>query len=117
MQPTLADCRHPGHARVAPSPAPPRDPLSGNLSRDWADSPYIPKIVCWQGTAFATGFQAYGPSQKWIGVFAMTKREVQTIAGPWLSNDRNELIPDADGFAHGWDVCRHRAENTRTVRS
>jgi hypothetical protein len=115
-QPTLAECRRPStpsafhrHLRLAIR-------LSGNLSPSWADSPYIPKIVCWQGTGFGTGFRAYGPHQKWIGVFAMTKRELQTIAGPWLSNDRNELILDPDCFAHGWDACPHSTTNTRIVQ-
>src|SRR5262245_44028302 len=115
-QPTLAECRRPDapppfHRQVRLAIR-----LSGNLPRTWAASPYLAKIVCWQGTGFSTGFQAYGPRQKWIGVFAMTKREMQTIAGPWLSNDRNELILHPDCFIHGWDACPHRTKNTRVVQ-
>jgi murein DD-endopeptidase MepM/ murein hydrolase activator NlpD len=115
-QPTLAACRRPDTPAAFRRQLRLAIRLSGNLSREWADSPYIPKIICWQGTGFSTRFHAYGPRQKWIGVFAMTKREVQTIAGPWLSNDRHELILDTDCFAHGWDACRHRTENTRIVQ-
>jgi hypothetical protein len=115
-QPSLADCRRPDAPASFHHQLRLAIRLSGNLPREWAASPYLAKIVCWQGTGFSTGFQAYGPRHKWIGVFAMTKREMQTIAGPWLSNDRDELILDPDCFAHGWDACRHRTENTRIVQ-
>jgi hypothetical protein len=115
-QPTLAECRRPEvpasfHRQVRLAIR-----LSGNLPREWSASPYLAKIVCWQGTGFSTGFRAYGPRQTWLGVFAMSKREMQTIAGPWLSNDRHELILDPDCFARGWDACPHRTEDTRAVQ-
>jgi Peptidase family M23 len=115
-QPTVAGCRTPHvparfhrHLVVAIQ-------LSGNLPPRWADSPYIPRIICWQGTRFSTRFRAHGPRQKWIGMFAMTKREVQTIAGPWMSNDPDELILDTKCFARGWDACPETTANTRLVQ-
>jgi Peptidase family M23 len=115
-QPTLAACRSPHvpprfhhHLVVAIR-------LSGNLPRRWADSPFIPRIVCWQGSGFSTGFLARGYGQVWRGLFAMTKREMQTIAGPWLSNDPDELILDPTCFALGWDGCPATTANTRLVQ-
>jgi hypothetical protein len=87
--------------------------LSGNLPIAWADSPSIPRIICWQQTRFRTDFRARGYKQAWIGIFAMTTREVKTIMGPWLSNDRYELILSPTCFVHGWDACPHKAANTR----
>jgi hypothetical protein len=115
-QPTLADCRTPDpparfHRRLVVAIR-----LSGNLPRGWADSPYIARIICWQGTGFSTRAVAYGPRQKWIGMFAMTKREVQTIAGPWMSNDPDELILDPRCFARGWEACPTSTANTRLVQ-
>jgi Peptidase family M23 len=113
---TLADCRHPHvpprfhrHLVVAIR-------LSRNLPRRWADSPNIPRIVCWQGSGFSTTFLARGYGQVWRGLFAMTTREMKTIAGPWLSNDRDELILDPDCFASGWDACPKTTANTRLVQ-
>jgi hypothetical protein len=37
--------------------------VSGNLPRAWAGSPYIAKIVCWQGTAFDPSFRAQSDDQ------------------------------------------------------
>jgi Peptidase family M23 len=115
-QPTVAECRSPRvpprfhhHLVVAIR-------LSRNLPRDWASSPYITRIICWQGTGFSTRFHAYGPGQKWIGMFAMTRREVQTIAGPWMSNDRDELILSPTCFARGWDACPETTANSRLVQ-
>src|SRR5215470_12304474 len=55
-------------------------------------SPQVP-------SRFPSGFLAHGYGQVWRGVFAMTKREMQTIVGPWLSNDPHELILDPTCFA------------------
>ena len=87
---------------------------SGNLPIAWADSPYLAKIVCWQDTAFDTAFVARDAGRSWHGVFAMTVQEMRMIAGPWLSNDRHELILDPDCFVHGWDACPHKTANTRS---
>src|SRR5213593_1646165 len=68
-QPTLGECRRPDTPASFHRELRLAIRLSGNLPPEWADSPYLPKIVCWQGTGFSTGFRAYGPSQTWIGVF------------------------------------------------
>lgn len=57
-QPTLADCRRPDTPKGFHHQLRLAIRLSGNLPPDWAGSPYIPKIACWQGTGFSTGFQA-----------------------------------------------------------
>lgn len=111
-----ADCRNPKvpsrfHDRVVAAIR-----LSGNLPIAWADSPYLAKIVCWQDTAFDAGFFARAPGHRWHGVFAMTVQEMKTIAGPWLSNDRHELILSPVCFVHGWDACPHKTANTRIVQ-
>jgi len=46
----------------------------------------------------------------------MTVEEMKTIAGPWLSNDRHELILRPRCFARGWDACPHTTVNTRVVQ-
>ncbi|HZT10964.1 MAG TPA: hypothetical protein VFB09_08020, partial [Actinomycetota bacterium] len=55
--------------------------LSRNLPMAWADSPNIPKIICWQDTSFDTSFVARAPWHRWHGEFAMTVEEMRTIAG------------------------------------
>ena len=114
--PTLADCRHPKVPDRFRKHLVKAIRVSENLPISWADAPYIPKIVCWQGTRFDTDFHHRGYKQKWIGVFAMTPAEVRTIMGPWLSNDRNELILNPKCFAHGWDACPHKTANTKIVQ-
>ena len=89
---------------------------SGNLPSAWADSPYVAKIVCWQDTAFDTRFGAVAPGRRWHGMFAMTVQEMKMIAGPWLSNDRNELILDPTCFVRGWDACPHTTANSRSAQ-
>jgi hypothetical protein len=90
--------------------------VSGNLPRKWADSPYLAKIVCWQDTSFDTTFRKKGRVQAWHGVFAMTIHEAKAIAGPWLSNDRYELILNPVCFVHGWDACPHTTANSRIIQ-
>ena len=46
----------------------------------------------------------------------MTVEEMKTIAGPWLSNDRHELILRASCFVRGWDACPHTTANARIVQ-
>ena len=111
-----ADCLHPQ------VPGNFRDTLitairaSGNLRIGWANDEYIPRIICWQQTGFRTDFRANGYKQRWIGVFAMTVREMKTIKGPWLSNDRHELILSPTCFVRGWDACPHTTANTRSTQ-
>ena len=90
--------------------------LSGNLPMAWADSRDIPKIICWQDTAFDTAFSARAPWHRWHGEFAMTVEEMKTIAGPWLSNDRHELILRPRCFVRGWDACPHKTVDSRIVQ-
>jgi hypothetical protein len=90
--------------------------LSRNLPMAWADSPNIPKIICWQDTSFDTSFVARAPWHRWHGEFAMTVEEMRTIAGPWLSNNRHELILQPRCFVRGWGACAHKTVNTRVVQ-
>src|SRR5690242_3703271 len=77
----------------------------------WADSPYLPRIVCWQGTGFDKDFRAQGgPLHVWHGIFAMTVEELQTIQGPWMIKDRNGFHLSAACFVNGWDACTHTTE-------
>jgi hypothetical protein len=46
----------------------------------------------------------------------MTTRELETIAGPRMSNDRHELILSPRCFVHGWAECSHTTANTRTAQ-
>jgi peptidase M23-like protein len=113
---TPADCRDPQvpahfHKHVVTAIR-----LSRNLPMAWADSSYLSKIICWQDTGFDTTFLARAPWHRWHGEFAMTVQEMKKIAGPWLSNDRHELILKPTCFVHGWDACPHKAANTRTVQ-
>jgi len=114
--PTIAGCRTPDvppsfHRQLVTAIK-----VSGNLPKGWAGSPYIAKIVCWQGTAFDPGFYAHSHTQRWHGVFAMTTREVETIAGPGMSNDRYELILTTRCFVHGWTRCPHTTANRRVLQ-
>ena len=90
--------------------------VSGNLPLRWKDAPNIPRIICWQQTRFSTDFHASGYKQQWFGVFAMSRREVKTVMGPWLSNDRYELILNPKCFVHGWGACPHTTANTRSAQ-
>jgi hypothetical protein len=90
--------------------------LSRNLPMAWSDSPYLAKTICWQDTGFDTTFVARAPWHRWHGAFAMTVQEMRTIAGPWLSNNRHELILRPRCFVHGWDACPHKTVNTRIVQ-
>jgi hypothetical protein len=90
--------------------------LSGNLPRTWATSPNIPRIICAERSRFSTDFRDRGYKHVWIGLFAMTREEVKDIMGPWLSNDRNELILSPTCFAQGWDACPNKSRNTKTTQ-
>jgi hypothetical protein len=90
--------------------------LSGNLPRGWASSPNIPRIICYQHSGFSTDFRDTSYKHVWHGLFAMTVEEMKTVMGPWLSNDRNELILRPACFVQGWDACKHTAANTKTTQ-
>ncbi|HEY6568228.1 MAG TPA: M23 family metallopeptidase [Actinomycetota bacterium] len=86
--------------------------ISRDLPIKWADSPVIAKIACWQGTDFRTGFRKRGGSNfVWHGMFAMTKEEVKTIFGTWMTADRNAYKLSLDCFVGGWNACPHTAAN------
>jgi Peptidase family M23 len=87
--------------------------VSGNLPRGWAGSPNIPRIICYQHSAFDTGFRATSYKHVFHGLFAMTVEEMRNIRGPWLSNDRTELRLSPKCFVQGWDACKHTAANTK----
>ena len=110
------DCRNP----YVPSRFHKRVVTAIRVSRDlpiaWARSPYFPKIVCWQETAFDTKFFARAPGRRWHGVFAMTVQEMKTIEGPSLGNDRDGLILSPDCFVHGWDACPRTTANARITQ-
>ena len=112
-----ADCRHPDepkgfHRRLATAIR-----VSGDLQRAWASSPYIAKIVCWQGTGFDTEFVERGqPYHVWHGLFAMTTEEVETMFGPWMTRTRDDLWLDTRCFVKGWTACRHTVATTRSVQ-
>ena len=36
--------------------------ISGDLDPGWASSPYVPRIVCWQGSAFDVDFAPWATS-------------------------------------------------------
>ena len=112
----LADCRNPRVPKGFHRNLVTAIRLSGNLPKAWADSPNIPRIICWQHTGFDVDFRASGYKQQWYGLFAMTKQEVKTIKGPWMSNDRYELILSPTCFAKGWDACPHKGTNTKRTQ-
>jgi hypothetical protein len=63
--------------------------ISGDLPREWADSPALARIACWQGAGFDTGFRERGRAYYvWRGMFAMTVEEVETIFGRWMTAER-----------------------------
>ena len=91
--------------------------VSRNLPADWAGSPYLAKIVCWQGTKFSATFIQHSHSYHlWHGIFAMTVEELQTIEGPWMSNNPAEFKLSAPCFTGGWDKCPKTTANTRTIQ-
>src|SRR5439155_291009 len=113
---TPSDCRNPPiptgfHKEVVAAIR-----ASKDLPIAWGRSQYLPKIACWQGTAFDTRFSAHAPEHVWHGLFAMTVREMAEIAGPSLGNDRDGLILQPACFVGGWDACRHTISNTRMVQ-
>jgi hypothetical protein len=90
--------------------------LSGDLRPAWASSPYLAKIVCWQGTLFRSGFAARGPNHVWHGIFAMTTQELQTIYGRWMTATRNDAYLSPACFVAGWSACAHTPLNRRVAQ-
>jgi len=90
--------------------------ISGDLRPAWARSPYLAKIVCWQGTFFRTRFLSRGGGHVWHGIFAMTAREVQTMFGPWMTATRSAFRLSTTCFVRGWKGCPHLAGNTSAVQ-
>jgi hypothetical protein len=111
---SIANCRNPDVPKKFHRHLVTAIRVSGNLPKGWADSPNIPRIICWQHTDFDTDFRDKGYKHVWHGLFAMTTEEVKNIMGPWLSNDRSELILNPTCFVHGWDACKHTTANTKT---
>ncbi|HTG47403.1 MAG TPA: peptidoglycan DD-metalloendopeptidase family protein [Actinomycetota bacterium] len=89
---------------------------SRDLPARWATSDALPKIVCWQETAFDPAFRASRPQHVWHGVFAMTLQEMKSVAGPELGNDRHGLVLHASCFLRGWDACKHTTGTARVVQ-
>jgi Peptidase family M23 len=114
--PTLSDCKKPDVPKRFHQHLVTAIKVSGNVPISWATSPNIPRIVCAQRSGFDTDFRDGGYEHTWIGLFAMTKEEVKTIMGPWLSNDRNELILNPVCFAKGWDACKHTTANVKVIQ-
>jgi peptidase M23-like protein len=91
--------------------------ISGDLPQSWADSPYLEKIVCWQGSGFDVRFTDKGDSYHHVhGLFAMTTQEVQTMAGPWMTRNRYGLRLSTKCFVWGWERCPRKRANTRVVQ-
>jgi peptidase M23-like protein len=91
--------------------------VSGDLPSSWADSPYLEKIVCWQGSGFDVTFTAIGDTFDRVhGLYSMTTAEVQTMAGPWMIRNRYALKLSIRCFVWGWDRCPHKRANTRVVQ-
>ncbi len=91
--------------------------VSGDIEPSWADSKYVPKIICWQGTGFRKDFKAKGgPRHVWHGMFAMTAEEMQTIFGAWMTRTRGAFRLSQACFVRGWDACDHDAGNTATAQ-
>jgi len=111
------DCAHPAppawfHDTVTRAIA-----ISKGIPTWWASSPYVARIVCWQGTVFDKDFQAMGGSRHvWHGIFAMTVEEMETIQGPWMIRDRHGYHLSADCFVSGWDQCSHTTGHTARVQ-
>jgi hypothetical protein len=72
-----ATCRHPSvpdwfHDSLVTSIR-----ISKDLHPDWADSPSIARIICWQGSDFDVGYAPPGDDfHAFHGVFAMTLEEL-----------------------------------------
>jgi Peptidase family M23 len=91
--------------------------VSRDLRPSWAGSPYLAKILCWQGTDLSVRFlQRSAGYHVWHGIFAMTTEEMQTVAGQWLTRTRGGYELRTPCFVHGWDVCSHTTGHARIMQ-
>lgn len=111
------DCKDPAVPRHFPRDLARSIRISRDLPSAWADSPFIARIVCWQGTGFREDFGEHGRGyHDWHGAFAMTTEEVETVAGPWMTADRYGYQLEIPCFVRGWERCPHTVANTRVVQ-
>lgn len=90
---------------------------SGDLPANWAHSRYVVKIACWQGLTFRVTFAAHDNNyHRWHGMFAMTGRELATIAGPAEVSNPNAYTVSTKCLVWGWVKCPHRVANMRSVQ-
>jgi hypothetical protein len=91
--------------------------ISRDLNPTWADSPYVAKLVCWQGSDFDVAFAPAGDDfHAFHGLFAMTVEEMEMIAGPWHIANRNGFKLSAKCFVWGWVKCSRTPENSRATQ-
>jgi hypothetical protein len=109
----LEGCYHPDGPRRFHRQVVQAIKISGDLPREWADSPALARIACWQGAGFDTGFRERGRAYYvWRGMFAMTVEEVETIFGRWMTAERGAFELSPKCFKHGWDACPHSTANS-----
>jgi murein DD-endopeptidase MepM/ murein hydrolase activator NlpD len=109
----LEGCYHPDEPRRFHRQVVKAIKISGDLPMEWADSPALARIACWQGAAFDTGFRERGRAYYvWHGMFAMTVEEVETIFGRWMTAERGAFELSAKCFKHGWEACPHSTANS-----
>lgn len=90
--------------------------ISGDLPASWARSPYLARIVCWQGTDFGPRSVVRASGQVWHGIFAMTTQELATMFGPWMTANRHAYRLSPSCFIRGWAACAHTSGNTMVVQ-
>jgi hypothetical protein len=91
--------------------------IAKDLNPSWADSAYIPRIICWQGSAFDVQFAPPGDDDHaFHGVFAMTVEEMQMIQGPWRIANRHAFKLTGKCFVYGWAKCARTTENLRITQ-
>jgi hypothetical protein len=113
----IAKCRDPGTPAWFHDAIVVAIRVSGDIDPRWADSPAVPRIICWQGTEFRRDFRVKGgPMHVWHGMFAMTVEEMHTIYGAWMTRVRGAFRLSDACFLHGWDACEHDPENTATAQ-
>jgi hypothetical protein len=114
---SLDSCRHPDvpdwfHDSLVTSIR-----ISKDLPPSWADSPYLGRIICWQGSAFDVTFAPPGDAfHAFHGLFAMTVQEVEMIAGPWHLSNRYGFRLSTKCFEWGWVKCERKDEFSRTTQ-
>jgi hypothetical protein len=114
---SVAACRHPEvpdwfHDSLVTSIQ-----ISKDLDPKWADSSFVPSVICWQGSKFDVGFAPPGDDfHAFHGVFAMTVEEVQMVMGPWRISDRYAFRLSTKCFVYGWAKCSRTPENMRITQ-